>query len=169
MKNTMQALLLATITLVTFAPAYAATPAPQATPKLIGPNIPKIPLHTEWIVEVNKKGQVVKVESGKTCKDHYFNEHTLGNALQMWIRKPDGTAIVGLYKVSYDYEPNTRGVFRNIEFVKAGGDWGDKEGAAIGMINDANAQEKAWEEYQKRQNKSLPSLDQITGTPTPHP
>lgn len=169
MKNTMQALLLATITVILNTPAYAATPAPRATPKLIGPVVPKVPLHTEFIVEVNKKGQVVKAESGKTCKDHYFNEHTLGNALQMWIRKPDGTAVVGLYRVSYDYEPTNHGVFRNIEFVKAGGDWGDKQGAAIGMINDANAQQKAWEDFQKQQNKNLPSLDKITGTPPPHP
>ena len=169
MRKHLQAMLLATITVISTAPAHAATPAPKASPNLVGPNIPKVPLHTEWVVEVNKKGQVVKVETGKTCKDHYFNEHTLGNALQMWIRKPDGTAVVGLYRVSYDYEPRTHGVFRKIEFVKAGGDWGDKQGAALGMINDANAQQKAWEEYQARQNKSLPSLDKITGTPTPHP
>lgn len=169
MKNLLQAMLLATITAISIAPAHAATPAPKATPKLVGPNVPKVPLHTEWVVEVNKKGQVVKVETGKTCKDHFFNEHTLGNALQMWIRKPDGSAEVGLYRVSYDYEPRTHGVFRNIEFLKAGGNWGDKQGAALGMINDANAQQKAWEEFQARQNKNLPSLDKITSTPTPHP
>ena len=149
--------------------AAATSPAPQATPKLVGPDIPKVKLHTEFNVEVNKKGQVVKVESGKTSKDHYFNEHTLGNALQMWIRHEDGTAEVGLYRVSYDYDPETKNVARTIALVKLGGDWGDKEGAALGMINDAEAASKAWEEYQARQNKNLPGLDQITGTPTPHP
>jgi hypothetical protein len=169
MNKLVQAVSLAIFAAIFAAPAHAATPAPRATPKLVGPNIPKVPLHTEWVVEVNKKGQVVKVESGKTCKDHYFNEHTLGNALQMWIRKPDGSAEVGLYRISYDYEPKTQNVFRNIDFVKAGGNWGDKQGAALGMINDASAQEKAWQEYQARQNKNLPSLDKITGTPSPHP
>lgn len=169
MKYLAQALLLATLTTLTLAGAQAATPAPKSTPRLVGPNLPKVPLHTEFLVEVNKKGQVVKAESGKTCKDYYFNEHTLGNALQMFIRKPDGSAIVGLYRVSYDYEPRTHGVFRNIDLVKTGGDWGDKQGAALGMVSDANAQAKAWEEFQARQSKNLPSLDKITGTASPKP
>src|SRR5579859_1142615 len=90
--------------------AAVTSPAPHATPQLVGPNIPKTKLHTEWNVEVNKKGQVVKVETGKTCKDHYFNEHTLGNALLMWIRHEDGSAEVGLYRVTYDYDPATKAV-----------------------------------------------------------
>lgn len=37
-----------------------------------------------------------------------FNAWTYGNVLQMWIRHPDGTAEVGIYKVTYDYDPATK-------------------------------------------------------------
>ena len=43
-------------------------------------------------MEVNKKGQVVRIKSGKGTKYGTFNAQTYGNALQMWIRKPDGSA-----------------------------------------------------------------------------
>lgn len=162
----------AMILAVTAAPALAAaTPKPGASPVVI--HLPNFPLHTEVVVEVNKKGQVVRVKSTKPCKVASFNLQTYGNALQMWIRRPDGTAQVGLYRISYDYDPKTQDVTRRISLVSAGGNWANAEGAANVMVDmekkqaaeAAAAQRKAREE----QNVKLPSLNEIRGAPTPKP
>src|SRR5437764_14004515 len=79
----------------------AAAPAPMPSPKL-----PSKPLHVELAVEVNKAGQVVRVLHGNLSGDASFDTMVMGNALQMWIRDQRGktvTAIVGPYKVHYDY------------------------------------------------------------------
>lgn len=144
-------------------PAFAAgTPPPK--PSI---NFSKVPLHTEFVVEVNKKGQIVRVKSGKSTSNYTYNAQTYGNVLQMWIRHPDGTAQVGLYRVTYDYDPKTHGIRRGVALVKAGGTWGDKEGAADQMMSI----------FKKNESKgatrpNLPSLNAITGassTPTPKP
>jgi len=143
-------------------PVHAATPAPKPTI-----HFSKVPLHTEFVVEVNKKGQIVRVKSGKSTPNYTYNAQTYGNVLQMWIRHPDGTAQVGLYRVSYDYDPKTHDIHRGIALLKAGGNWGDKEGAADQMM----------EIFRKNESKgarapNLPSLKAITGassTPTPKP
>lgn len=158
------------LTLLLATATTAPHPTPHATAATFVPAIaPKVPLHTEYIAEVNKRGQVVRIEHGQFSKDGYFNEHTFGNVLQMWIRHPDGTATVGLFKITFDYDPRTKNVARHFTLVKAGGDWGDKVGAATKMINDADAETRAWEKFQREQNAKLPSIDQIVGpTPTPH-
>jgi hypothetical protein len=139
----------------------AATPAPLPTPKL-----PPTPLHTEFVVEVNAKGQVVQVQHKKGCSNLFFNAQTYGNVLQMWIRHPDGSAEVGLYKVTYDWNPATKMVYRNISLVQTGGDWGDKPGAATLMMQKAD--EEAHAAQQQAQN--LPPLENIVnGTPAPAP
>jgi hypothetical protein len=146
-------------------PAFAAgTPPPK--PSI---NVSKVPLHTEFVVEGNKKGQIVRVKSGKSTSNYTYNAQTYGNVLQMWIRHPDGTAQVGLYRVTYDYDPKTHGIRRGVALVKAGGNWGDKQGAADQMM----------EIFKKNEAKgstapapNLPSLNAITGrssTPTPKP
>jgi hypothetical protein len=146
-------------------PCAAATAA--ATPHY---TLPTVPLHTEAVVEVNKKGQVVRIKSTKNCKIQSFNIQTFGNALQMWIRRPNGTAQVGLYRVSYDYNPKTHGVTRSIALVSAGGDWGDEEGAANVMIENARKQAAEDRQREAEQNAKLPSLNQIRGaTPSPKP
>ena len=150
--------------------AIAATPTP-----LPSPNLPKVAMHTDFTVEVNKKGQVVRVKTGHGAKEcskqteaqcDFFNAQTYGNVLQMWIRHADGTAEVGLYKVSYDYNPKTHSVKRNVGIVSRGGDWGDKEGAATDMMNKAEAEAKAWADKQKAENASLPDLNKIV-SPSP--
>jgi hypothetical protein len=143
----------------------AATPQPPAPP------VPKVPLHTEFVVEVNAKGQVVRVKSAKGTgdKDPFFNAETYGNVLQMWIRHPDGTAEVGLYRVTYDYNPKNRKIARGISLVSAGGTWGNDPGAATRMIEDAKREA---EEDAKREDKSLPPLQSIVGpssSPTAKP
>lgn len=134
------------------------------------PPLPKIPLHTEVTVQVNKKGQVVRITATKPCKVNTFNVQTFGNALQMWIRRPDGTAQVGLYRISYDYDPKTKNVARHIALVKAGGSWGDAPGAATVMIENARKQAQEAQKHAQQQNSKLPSLNEIRGaTPSPKP
>ncbi len=158
----------------------AATPGPSPAPHApIVFHLPTVPLHTEVVVEVNKKGQVVRVKSTKPSKYQTFNLQTFGNALQMWIRRPDGTATVGLYRVTYDYNPKTKGVTRHVAIVSAGGNWGNDPGAANVMIEMAKKQAAEAEaaaiarqrKAQQEQNAKLPSLNQIRGlqTPTPKP
>ncbi|MEO6913773.1 MAG: hypothetical protein ABI182_07130 [Candidatus Baltobacteraceae bacterium] len=134
----------------------AATPRPLPTP-----NLPKAKLHTEFTVEVNAKGQVVLVKSGKSCKDLNFNAKTYGNVLQMWIRHPNGSATIGMYRVTYDYNPHTHAVDRGIKLLSAGGDWGNQLGAANEMLNADNARAA-------KARKAFPSFDQIVG-PSPKP
>ena len=148
-------------------PATAATPAPKhavPVPKVVMPNQR---LHTDFLVEVNAKGQVVRVKSGKSCKNLTFNAQTYGNVLQMWIRHPDGSAEVGLYRVNYDYDPKTKKVRRTIALVKAGGNWGNSAGAATDMMNTAEREARAAQQAQS--GKNLPPLDVIVGSPSPHP
>ncbi len=85
----------------------APTPAPAPQPTRVVIQLPTIPLHTEVVVEVNKKGQVVRVKSTKPSQERERSTlKTYGNALQMWIpQEPDGQREVGLYRVTYDYNP----------------------------------------------------------------
>jgi hypothetical protein len=150
-------------------------PSPQPRPTRVIIHFPDIPLHTEVIVEVNKKGQVVRVKSTKGSKVPSFNFQTFGNALQMWIRHPDGTAQVGLYRVTYDYNPKTLEVTRRVSIISKGGSWANDPGAANVMIEMARKQaEEAAEEEQRKaqqeQNTKLPSLNEIRGfSPSPSP
>jgi hypothetical protein len=90
--------------------------------------------------------------------------------LQMWIRRPDGTAQVGLYLVTYDYNPKTRQVARNVKLVSAGGDWANDEGAANLMIDTAKKEAQEWQHQQEEERNNLPSLNQIRGySPSPSP
>jgi len=164
----------------TVAPAFAATPAPKGTHAASGlspgahtglpsPKLPTTALHSEVVVEVNKKGQVVRVKSTKPSKMQGFNLETYGNALQMWIRKPDGTATVGLYRVTYDYDPKTKRVTRRVALVSQGGNWGDSPGAATVMMDMAKKQSEEAAKKAAQQNTKLPSLNEIRGAPTPRP
>lgn len=78
-------------------------------------------LHAAYTVETNKLGQVVRIRSSEPSKDAHFNTLTRGNALQAFIRRPDGTAVAGVYKLSYDYSPATHMVRRDVALVHAGG------------------------------------------------
>jgi len=85
------------------------------------PHTPSTAVHTEFMVEINRKGQVTRVRSGKECPDLAFNAMTYGNALQAFIRTPDGRAIPGTYRLSYDFSPKTKLVRRSVELISAGG------------------------------------------------
>jgi hypothetical protein len=166
-----QTALLSIVLFAVCVPALAATtppsPAPRGTPQI---RLPNVPLHAEYLVEVNKSGQVVRVKAAKPTKDSTFNVQTYGNAMQMWIRKPDGSATVGLFKVTYDYDPKTRIVHRAIALVSTGGAWANEEGAANAMMDTAKREAVEAQKRHEAQSSSLPSLNQITGkSPTPSP
>ena len=141
--------------------ASAATPVPIPTPKL-----PDRPMHSSIIVEVNKRGQVVRIKGGELSHDSVFDTMTIGNALQMWIRRPDGSAVVGLFRVNYDYDPHTHNVARHISLISAGGNWGNDSGAATKMVNAATretreAYEKMQADERRRQAESAKHLPDI--------
>ena len=161
----------------------AASPSPHPQPTRLVIHLPKVPLHSEVVVEVNGKGQVVRIKSVKPSKLLSFNYQTYGNALQMWIRKcheQNGTsactAEVGLYRVTYDYDPKTTNVTRHVAIISHGGSWGNEPGAATVMMDmfrkqaeAAAEQERKAEEHQQQENNKLPSLNQIRGVATPKP
>ena len=92
---------------------------PPARPFM--PHTPTTAVHTEFVVEVNRKGQVTRVRSGKSCPDLAFNAITYGNALQAFIRTADGRSISGLYRLSYDFDPKTKKVARTVAIIQKGG------------------------------------------------
>jgi hypothetical protein len=165
----LRAIALATMFLMgTGSALAAATPPPHPVP-----SYPQIKLHTEFVVEVNDKGQVVRVKSGKSSSNLMFNAQTYGNVLQMWIRHPDGSAEVGLYRVTYDYDPNGHQVKRSVALVQPGGTWGNEEGAANEMMDIANKEARKGAPAPTATPK-LPPLNQIINVPpaapgSPHP
>jgi hypothetical protein len=139
-----------------------ASPSPQPAGKLV-PRTPTTPQHTEFVVEVNDKGQVIKVDSGRESHDPAFNAITYGNVLQAFIRRPDGTAVSGLYRMTYDYDPANKHVRRNVALLKAGG----VDPNALGAV-DQEIQKLAAEQMRRHLTpvptpSPLPDLKAITG------
>lgn len=143
-----------------------AAPTPPPIPP---PDFPKRPMHVRLDVEVNKLGQVVRIKNGTLSHDDVFDTMTIGNALQMWIRHPDGTAEVGLYHVDYSYNPKTRTVSRTMSLASRGGTWANDSGAATKMAQVARrealqeeAQLKAEERRREAESsKHLPDIHAI--------
>jgi hypothetical protein len=139
----MRSLVVAALILGGGAAATAATPAPTEPPRVnvldLQPKAlaPTKPLHVEYIVEVNRFGQVARVRSVKPSHDVAFDTHTYGNALQAFIRTPDGHVVVGTYRLVYDYDPKTTMVKRDVALVKAGGVDPNAKGAADDMMEIA--------------------------------
>jgi hypothetical protein len=102
----------------------------------------KSPLHAVVTVEVNDKGQVSKIRSMQSSKNEKFNLNVYGNAAQMFIRKPDGSAIAGVYDVTYDYDPSApkdKAISRKVSLVQAGG----VDGSAPGLVTKYRSQSPA--------------------------
>ena len=125
----------------------AATPAPSATPYRIDITkiqpkslLPTVPLHTEYVVLTNKMGQVTRVTSGKLSKNRVYNIQTMGNALQAFIRTEEGGAIAGKYRLTYDYNPKTTRIHRDVAFLQANDIDANAEGAANRMMDIAEKQ-----------------------------
>jgi hypothetical protein len=161
------------------APRPASTPARidigKITPKWV---FPKVKLHTEFVVEVNKLGQVTRVRSGKSCPNPTFNAQTYGNALQTFIRTPDGQAVSGLFRLTYDYNPQTQRVHREVALIQVGGVDANAEGAAVEMLRlaakqhpsphgDKQAAASAPHPAPTVNAARLPDLPQVMQTPRP--
>lgn len=177
-KPTLRTIALAACVLVSpLAGLAASTPKPVPIP---APHLPSKPLRSTILVEVNKKGQVVRVKGGTLSHDSVFDTMTIGNALQMWIRRPDGSAVTGLFRVNYDYDPHTHNVQRHVALISQGGGWANEPGAATRMVQ--TAQRETREAYarlkaddKRRQTESAKHLPDINAavkralaTPTPH-
>ncbi len=101
----------------------------------------------------------------------------IGNAMQMWIRHPDGKAEPGLYDVSYDYDPKTHNVQRHPSLVKSGGSWSNSPGAATIIIKDMQrealetaARLKADQMKQEQaRSKDLPDINAAVKRAMSHP
>lgn len=141
-------------------PADAQSARPAAQPTAVQtPPPPATAQHTAFIVSTNKKGQVVTVKPERKDRDAAFNMMTYGNALQMFIRTPDGRAIPGRYRVSYDYSPQTKDVKRNIALISAGG----VDPEAVGAVDRLAAVERQNAERAKQARKTKPLASPTTG------
>ncbi len=148
--------------------ASAATPSPKAAPPPRRINVkdlqprqifPKTKLHTELIVEVNKFGQVARVRSIKPSHNPPFDAQTYGNALQAFIRTADGHVVLGTYRLTYDYDPKTLRVHRDVALVHPGGVDPNAKGAATDMMEIARRNGK----------KPRPIPAAVTAAPNPAP
>jgi hypothetical protein len=163
--------LVAALVLAAGSVAFAATPAPKPAPNATAPRrinvqqlqpkqlAPKKVLHTEYTVEINGLGQVARVRSVKPSHDESFDAKTYGNALQAFIRTPDGRAIPGTYRLIYDYDPKTYKVRRDVALVKAGGVDPNAKGAANDMMEIAR----------RNAHRTPPPAAQAQETPNPAP
>jgi hypothetical protein len=139
----MRALVAGLLVLAAGTTAIAATPAPAAPPRLnvlqMQPKslLPTKPLHVDMVVEINRLGQVARVRSIRASHNVPFDTHCYGNALQAFIRTPDGHVVVGSYRLSYDYDPKTTLVKRDVALIKRGGVNPNAKGAADDMMEIA--------------------------------
>jgi hypothetical protein len=126
------------------------------------------------IVEVNRLGQVTRVRSIKPSHNPGFDRHAYGNALQAFIRTPDGHVVLGSYRLSYDYDPKTLRVRRDVALVHVGGVNPNAKGAATEMMEIARRngnRQRATSATPKPaptdNARRLPDLPQVMHTP-PH-
>jgi hypothetical protein len=154
----------------------AATPSPHPSPvrvdlTKIQPKalLPTVPLHTEYIVETNKMGQVTRVVHGKLSSNKTYNMQTYGNALQAFIRTPDDKGVAGKFKLTYDYNPKTARIHRDVSLVQLGGVNPNAEGAANRMMDLAEKQtpEPAPKARPSVNSERLPDLPQIMHSSPP--
>jgi hypothetical protein len=100
--------------------------------------LPKTALHTAFVVSTNNLGQVTNAKPKTLSKNANFNVQTYGNALQAFIRTDAGTAIAGLYTLSYSYDPKSRRIARSVALIHAGGVDPNAKGAALVMMDAAH-------------------------------
>jgi len=154
----------AALVLLASAAASAASPSPAPTPlridvRTLQPRsiFPKKPLHSEYTVEVNRLGQVTRVRTVKPSHDPLFDAHTYGNALQAFIRTSDGHVVLGTYRLTYDYDPVTLRVRRDVALVRAGGVNPNAKGAATEMMEIARRNGEKLRAAQARAASAAPS------------
>jgi hypothetical protein len=123
--------------------------------------LPKHVEHTEFVVEINRLGQVTRIRSHRDSDSATFNAQTYGNALQAFIRTPDGHVVLGTYRLTYDFDPKTARVRRDVALVSQGGVDPDAKGAAIELIDKVHAQPVAPSAEPSVDPRSLPELKGI--------
>ncbi len=121
------------------APSPAAANAPAPTKRV----------HTEFVVETNRKGQVTRVRSGRPSADPAFNAMTYGNALQAFIRTTGGGAVAGTYRLTYDYDPKTKLVKRGVGLIRSGG----VDPSALGAVDKMAALDRKAHNAKTARNK----------------
>jgi len=97
------------------------------------------------------------VRTVKPSHDEAFDAHTYGNALQSFIRLPDGQVVLGTYRLIYDYDPKTLRVRRDVQLIKRGG----VDPNAISAVDDMLAHAS------KNRNRTPPPGLAITPGPVP--
>jgi len=138
MRNaTRIAALLAALVAVEPAVASAAKHAAAPPAGALRANLPTARAHSEFTVDVNRKGQVVRARSAKRSSNAAFDALTYGNAMQVFIRTRDGKSVSGVYRLAYDYDPSTKRVHRDVTLVHAGGTDPNALGAVtvMGLMN----------------------------------
>ncbi len=81
----------------------------------------------------------MRVVSANASNGARFNTATRGNALQAFIRRPNGTAVAGVYELNYDYSPKTKDVRRDVQLVHAGGVDPNAKGYVTIVLSKAKA------------------------------
>ncbi|MBV8222655.1 MAG: hypothetical protein JO293_04795 [Candidatus Eremiobacteraeota bacterium] len=165
---------LALVAVIPVAAAAQPTPHPVMTTfkiRVTPPPYPKKAMHATYTVEVNRYGQVSRVRAGVSSKNSGFDALTFGNAQQAFIRTADGKAISGLYRLSYDYSPQTHKVHRDVVLIHAGGVNPDAPGKvtveyAKAAQREQDAKRRAAAAPMPSANIRLPEFDFIV-TPLP--
>jgi hypothetical protein len=142
-RRTLAALVASAIWLIGASPAPTPPAENHLTAAQMKAMLPKTALHTEYVVAVNKLGQVTGAKAKTLSKDKNFNVETYGNALQAFIRTEDGKAISGLYSLDYDYNPTTSRISRSVALIHEGGVNPDAKGAALVMLDAARKEAAA--------------------------
>ncbi len=153
----------------------AATPSPHASAPVHGKartliyHFPKKALHTEFIVSVNKLGQVTHILAGKPSNDAVFNSEVYANAIGVFIRTPDGMhAVVGKYRLDYLYSPTSHKVHRTVALLSRGGVDPNAVGAVNALRARAAQMAKAHETPPTAQMPSLNTLGIPSSAPSGH-
>lgn len=126
--------------------------------------LPKRAEHQEYLVEINKYGQVARVRSQRGNGDRTFNAQTYGNVLQAFIRTPDGHVVLGTYRLTYDFDPKTARVKRDVTLVSQGGVNPDAVGAVDDLLSKVHSHTPI-----PIDPRSLPDLNGATASPTASP
>ena len=88
---------------------------------------------------MNKLGQVARVRTERGNGDPTFNAQTYGNALQAFIRTPDGHVVLGTYRLAYDFDPKTSRVRREVTLISQGGVNPDAKGAVADLLSKVHS------------------------------
>lgn len=121
-------------------------------------------LHAAYTVDTNKLGQVVRIRSSQPSRNATFDLLTRDNALQAFIRRPNGTAVAGVFTLTYDYSPTTHRIERDVQMLHSGG----VDPNAKGAVTVELEREQAAARDRAQAARKLPDFNKIVG-PTAKP